>query len=97
MGGGGFSMEDDRVLDDYILGLTGRDRPKVGFLGTAGGDAAAYIEKFHGALSDRAETSNLRLFSQPSDEPREWVDGEPAGGVAGRSGACLEDGDRVGG
>ena len=65
-------MEDDRILDDYILELTGRDRPKVRFLGTAGGDADAYIDKFHGALSDRTETSDLRLFSQPSEEPHGW-------------------------
>lgn len=89
MGGGGFSMEDDRVLDDYILRLTGRDRPKVGFLGTAGGDADAYIEKFHGALSGRAETSDLRLFSQPSHEPREWFATQDVIYVGGGSTANL--------
>ena len=47
MGGGGFSMEDDRVLDDFILELTDKTRPRVGFLATASGDASDYIEKFH--------------------------------------------------
>jgi dipeptidase E len=47
MGGGGFSMEDDRVLDDFILELTDKTRPRVGSLATASGDASDYIEKFH--------------------------------------------------
>jgi peptidase E len=89
MGGGGFSMEDDRVLDDFILGLTGVDRPKVGFLGTASGDASEYIEKFHAHLGDRAETSDLRLFSQPSHDPEEWFAEQDVIYVGGGSTANL--------
>ena len=89
MGGGGFSMEDDRVLDDYILGLTGRERPRVGFLATASGDAAEYIEKFHASLSDRAETSTLRLFSHPSEEPERWFATQDVIYVGGGSTANL--------
>ena len=89
MGGGGFSMEDDRLLDDYILGLTGLDRPRVGFLATASGDAPEYIERFHGGLSDRAETSDLRLFSQPSHDPRDWFEAQDVIYVGGGSTANL--------
>jgi peptidase E len=89
MGGGGFSMEDDRVLDDFILGLTGLDRPKVGFLGTASGDASEYIEKFHASLGDRAETSDLRLFSSPSLEPEAWFAAQDVIYVGGGSTANL--------
>lgn len=89
MGGGGFSMEDDHVLDDYILGLTGLDRPRVGFLATASGDATEYIEKFDSALSDRAETSALRLFSQPSHEPGAWFQAQDVIYVGGGSTANL--------
>jgi dipeptidase E len=39
-GGGGFSMErGNTLLDDYVLGLAGAERPKVCFLPTASGDA----------------------------------------------------------
>ena len=39
-GGGGFSQEaGNPLLDDYVLSLTGVDRPKVCFLPTASGDA----------------------------------------------------------
>lgn len=89
MGGGGFSMEGDRVLDDYILGLTGRSRPRVGFLGTASGDHEGYIERFHEGLSDRAETSDLRLFSQPSHDPSEWFAAQDVIYVGGGSTANL--------
>lgn len=89
MGGGGFSMEDDRVLDDYILGLSERDRPRVGFLATASGDAAEYIEKFHASLSGRAETSDLRLFSAPSQEPASWFAEQDIIYVGGGSTANL--------
>jgi hypothetical protein len=41
-GGGGFSMEwGNPLLDDHVLALTGVERPKVCFLPTASGDAAA--------------------------------------------------------
>ena len=89
MGGGGFSMEDDGVLDDYVLALSDRERPRVGFLATASGDNDGYIERFHAALSDRAETSDLRLFSQPSHEPEAWIAAQDVIYVGGGSTANL--------
>ncbi len=70
MGGGGFSMEPDNpLLDDYVLGLTGRARPRICFLATASGDRESYIERFHAAFPDsRADASHLTFF------PREVVD-----------------------
>jgi peptidase E len=63
MGGGGFSMEaDNPLLDEYILGLARREHPRVCFVPTASGDSEEYIERFHGAFSGRAETSELALF-----------------------------------
>ena len=46
-GGGGFSMEaGNPLLDDYVLGVTGADRPRVCFLPTASGDGDHYIVRF---------------------------------------------------
>ena len=42
LGGGGFSEDDDPLLDDYVLGLAAGDRPRVCFLPTATGDSADY-------------------------------------------------------
>ena len=40
LGGGGFSMSDDgtSALDDLLLELTGKGRPRVCFIPTASGD-----------------------------------------------------------
>ena len=47
MGGGGFSMEPDNpLLDEFVLGLAGVDRPRVCFLPTATGNVATYIVSF---------------------------------------------------
>jgi len=68
LGGGGFSMSEDgsSLIDDYLLALTGKERPKVCFVGTASGDSASYRDRFFAAFDGRAETSALVLFAQES-------------------------------
>lgn len=63
-GGGGFSMESGNpLLDEYVLGLTGTERPKVCFLPSASGDADHYIVRFYRAFgADRCEASHISLF-----------------------------------
>jgi dipeptidase E len=63
-GGGGFSMEaGNPLLDDYVLGLTGSDHPRVCFLPQASGDADHYIVRFYRAFGgDRCIPSHLSLF-----------------------------------
>jgi dipeptidase E len=72
MGGGGFSMEaGNALLDDYVLDLTGVERPRVCFLPTASGDADHYIVRFYRAFpAGRCEPSHVSLFRRdgaPSD------------------------------
>jgi dipeptidase E len=72
MGGGGFSMEaGNALLDDYVLELTGVERPRVCFLPTASGDADHYIVRFYRAFpAGRCEPSHVSLFRRdgaPSD------------------------------
>ena len=64
LGGGGFSMSDDgtSAIDDHLLDLTGRQRPRVCFVPTASGDADEYSRRFEAAFGGRAETSVLSLF-----------------------------------
>jgi dipeptidase E len=63
LGGGGFSMErENRLLDDYILSLTGRERPRVCFLPTASGDADHYVVRFYRRFSGECEASHVSLF-----------------------------------
>jgi dipeptidase E len=63
-GGGGFSMErDNTLLDDYVLGLPGTERPRVCFLPTASGDADHYIVRFYRAFpAGRCQPSHVSLF-----------------------------------
>jgi dipeptidase E len=62
-GGGGFSMErGNPLLDDYVLSLTGRLRPRVCFLPTASGDADHYVVRFYREFADRCDASHVTLF-----------------------------------
>ncbi len=73
-GGGGFSMEDGNpLLDEFVLELAGRDRPRVCFLPQASGDADHYIVRFYRAFgADRCLPSHLSLFRRlrSAREPR---------------------------
>ncbi|MCR6492458.1 peptidase E [Cellulomonas sp. P24] len=64
LGGGGFSMSDDgsSAIDDYLLELTGKARPRVCFVPTASGDADGYSQRFEAAFAGRADTTVLSLF-----------------------------------
>lgn len=69
-GGGGFAMEPDNpLLDDFILELTGKDRPRVCLIPTASGDNAAWLDRFYELFTDdRCEPSHLALFSRSVDD-----------------------------
>lgn len=70
LGGGGFSMEPDNlVLDQYILNLTGKERPKVCFLPQASVESQIYVVNFYKAFTElNAIPSWLSLFgSVPHD------------------------------
>lgn len=51
------------LLDDYVAGLTGEERPRVCFLPTASGDADHYVVRFYRAFpASRFDTSHISLF-----------------------------------
>lgn len=67
--GGGFSTDDDGLLDNWLLGHARTSRPKVCFIPTASGDAPAYIDRFLTAFRSRAcEPSVLPLFQRELDD-----------------------------
>jgi dipeptidase E len=70
-GGGGFSMEaGNPLLDEYVLELTGKERPRVCFLPTASGDADHYIVRFYRAFAGgRCDPSHLTLFRRERGSP----------------------------
>ncbi len=69
MGGGGFSMEPDNLLlDNFILSLTGKARPRVCFVPTAGGDDPVYIMNFYDAFATRSIARHLPLFARRGED-----------------------------
>ncbi|MFF4887798.1 Type 1 glutamine amidotransferase-like domain-containing protein [Streptomyces nigra] len=67
--GGGFSTDDDGVVDDWLLGLVDAARPRVCFVPTASGDSPGYIERFLAAFSSRPVRAEvLPLFRRTLDD-----------------------------
>ncbi|OIJ88028.1 peptidase E [Streptomyces monashensis] len=67
--GGGFSTDDDGLLDDWVLDQVRAPRPKVCFVPTASGDAPAYVEQFLAAYQARScDPSVLQLFRRDLDD-----------------------------
>lgn len=100
MGGGGFSsMSGFSPLDGFILGLAREAaarrgagnpaRPRVCWVGTAGGDAESGIASFHAAWDAVAETSVLLLFSREVDDIAGFLGGQDAVYVGGGNTANM--------
>jgi peptidase E len=67
--GGGFSLDDDGLLDDWLLALADSPHPRICFLPTASGDAPSYADRFTAAFEQRdCEPSVLPLFSRELDD-----------------------------
>ncbi len=74
IGGGGFSdAEELAPLDRYLLELTGKERPRVCFIGTASGDSERYAARFYRAYAPVAQASDLVLFGAPERESVELL------------------------
>jgi len=68
---GGASLlasSNDGALHQYLLDLTGLERPRICFVGTASGDNHEYTAAFYGFFARRAEASHLGLFDRRVDD-----------------------------
>jgi dipeptidase E len=69
MGGSSLlSSSTDGPLHQFMLDLTGRDRPKICFVGTASGDDASYRAGFYATFARRAEATHLTLFERTVED-----------------------------
>lgn len=68
--GGGFTC---RELGEHILGLTGRERPRVLYVGTASAEDPRSTVLFYERLAGRAELSRLEFFPWPPEDLRSRV------------------------
>ncbi|MEL6494011.1 MAG: peptidase E [Cyanobacteria bacterium J06623_7] len=75
MGGGGWSMEPNNpLLDWYIYKLSDKAEPKICFLPTASGDAAAYIDRFYQQfIPQPALLTHLSLFKPHTADIRSFI------------------------
>ncbi|HEY9879559.1 MAG TPA: peptidase E [Leptolyngbyaceae cyanobacterium] len=75
IGGGGFSKEPNNPLvEQYILGLAAKEKPRICLVPTAGGDRDSYIVQFYAAFMQFSCTpSHLSLFSPPTVDLRSFV------------------------
>jgi dipeptidase E len=90
MGGGGFGSDEGRLVDDFVLGLTGRDTPRTCFVPTAGGDAEGWIERFHHEFGGgRAAPSHLSLFRREVDDLAAFLLGQDVIYVGGGNTANM--------
>lgn len=93
LGGGGFSMEPrNRRIDDYVLSLARKRRPRVLFLATASGDSRSYVARFmHAFRPPRATPRALELFrmEQLRESPRDIIRGQDVVYVGGGNTANM--------
>lgn len=69
IGGGGFSDQERLTpIDRYLLELTGKERPRACFIGTASGDSDRYAAKFYRAYASVSLASDLVLFGAPDTD-----------------------------
>jgi peptidase E len=88
-GGHAVGAPESRALEDWLLGLTGKERPRVLFVPTASGEPPDYIVRFFDALADRAEVSHLDFFPWPPADLRDFVLGHDLVYVGGGNTANM--------
>jgi dipeptidase E len=91
IGGGTFLTGDrDPRLDEFILSLTGRDRPRVCYVGTASGDHERGRLAFYNAMrAHECRPAELTLFDRVIDDLESFVAAQDVFWVAGGSTANL--------
>jgi dipeptidase E len=73
LGGGGDTQEQTNLMYDYVLGITGNERPRVLYVPTAISDSTDGIVMFYESFRDRAEPSHFRTFPWPPSNLRELI------------------------
>jgi len=75
IGGAGLSRESDNLLlEEYLLKLVNKEKPKICFVPTASGDAQSYIDRFDASCAQLPCTpSHLLLFRLETADLRSFV------------------------
>jgi peptidase E len=89
LGGGGETEEQTRRLNEYVLGLTGKERPRVLFVPTASKEDLDYTVYVYERFARRAEVSHLFTFPWPPENLREVILSQDAINVGGGNTANM--------
>jgi peptidase E len=89
LGGGGDTKEQTDRLYEYILGLTGKERPRVLFIPTAIAEDSDYIVSFYERFASRGEASHLETFPWPPENLREVILSQDVINVSGGNTANM--------
>jgi len=89
LGGGGDTPAQTALLSEYVLGLTGKERPRMLWVPTAVGDDASVSLWFYEAFANRAELRTLSTFPWPPENLRELILSQDAICVCGGNTANM--------
>jgi peptidase E len=89
LGGGGDTKEQTDRLYEYILGLTGKDRPRVLYIPTAAAEDPEYTVLFYERFAKRAAASHLYTFPWPPENLREVILSQDVINVSGGNTANM--------
>ena len=89
LGGGGDTPAQTALLHDYVLGLTGQERPRMLWVPTAAADSDEYTVWFYENFSRQAEVSTLKTFPWPPENLRELILSQDAICVSGGNTANM--------
>jgi peptidase E len=87
-GGGDVPAQTDRLWE-YVLGIVGKERPKLMWVPTAIAEDPEGFVRFHDRFGTRADLTNLRTFPWPPDDLRELVLAQDAICVSGGNTANM--------
>jgi hypothetical protein len=73
LGGGGDTPEQTDLLNDYVLGIVGKERPRMLWVPTAVGDDASVSLWFYERFANRAELQSLPTFPWPPENLRDLI------------------------
>ena len=73
IGGGGFTHDQDPVLENFIVNQCTRKQPKIGYIGNANGDISLRIDRFYKRFSSFDATLSHLLETDFKDNANAWI------------------------
>ena len=73
LGGGGDTDEQNAEMSEYLLGLIGKERPRLMYIPTASADDPEGIVYFHERYGSVGELTHLRTYPWPPRDLRELI------------------------